>query len=120
VALGEKSLKVCARRKRLILDDGRHKSRLFQALLGLTRDQATLLLDALKTAAVDGEAVAGRFDRYGQRYVIDFEFVGPIGRAMLRSAWIIRPGETAPRLDMLHSLRNRGGKKLCYLGDLNY
>ena len=79
-------------------DDGRHKARLFRDVLGLTRDHATLLLDALKEAAVKGEAVSGRLDRYGQRYVIDFAFVGPTRQAMIRSAWIIRPGETVPRL----------------------
>jgi hypothetical protein len=85
-------------------DDGKHKARLFQDLFGLTRAHATVLLDALKEAAVDGEAVSGRLDRYGQRYVIDFEFVGPTGQAMIRSAWIIRPGETAPRLVTCYSL----------------
>jgi hypothetical protein len=60
--------------------------------------QAVLLLDALREAAVSDNAVPGRLDRYGQWYVIDFEFVGPTGRATLRSAWIIRPDETAPRL----------------------
>ena len=79
-------------------DDGKYKARLFRDLLGLTRDHATLLLDALKEAAADGEAVAGRLDRHGQRYVIDFAFVGPTGQAVIRSAWITRPGETAPRL----------------------
>ena len=84
-------------------DDGKHKARLFQDVLGLTRSHATVLLDVLllnvlKKAAVDGEAIAGRLDRYGQRYVIDCEFVGPTGQAMIRSAWIMRPGETAPRL----------------------
>lgn len=48
--------------------------------------------------AVSGEAVLGHADRYGQRYVVDFELVGPRGRITIRSAWIIRPGETAPRL----------------------
>jgi len=79
-------------------DDGKHKARLFQDLLGLTRDHAPLLLDALKKAAMDGEAISGRLDRYGQRYVIDFELVGPTGQAIIRSAWIMRPGEAAPRL----------------------
>jgi len=79
-------------------DAGKHKARLFRDLLGLTRAHATLLLDALKEAAIDCEAVSGRLDRYGQRYVIDFELVGPTGQAMIRSAWIMRPGETAPRL----------------------
>src|SRR5919204_3901122 len=53
-------------------DDGKYKAKLFQDLLGLTRDHATLLLDALKEAAVAGEAVSGRLDRYGQRYVSPF------------------------------------------------
>ena len=79
-------------------DDGKHKAKLFETVLGLTRDHASLLIDALKEAAVDGEAVPGRLDRYGQRYVMDFEFVGPTGQTTLRSAWIIRPGETTPRL----------------------
>jgi len=47
-------------------DDGKHKARLCRDVLGLTRDHATLLLDALKEAAVAGEAVSGRVDRYGQ------------------------------------------------------
>lgn len=79
-------------------DDGKHKARLFQDLLGLTLDNAQLLLDALKEAAVNGEAVLGKLDKYGQRYVIDFEFAGPNGKAILRSAWIVRADETFPRL----------------------
>ena len=88
-------------------DDGKHKARLFQDVLGLTRAHAAVLLDALKKAAVDGEPVSGRLDRYGQRYVIDFEFVGPTGRAMIRSAWIIRPDEAAPRLVTCDRLRKQ-------------
>ncbi len=45
---------------------------LFQDVLGLTRDHATVPLDALRETAGGGEAVSGRLDRYGQRYVIDF------------------------------------------------
>jgi hypothetical protein len=79
-------------------DDGKHKAQLFRDLLGLTHGHAAWLLDALKEAAANGEAVLGRADRYGQRYVVDFELVGPAGRAMVRAAWIIRTGETVPRL----------------------
>ena len=32
-------------------DDGSHKARLFQALIGLNQDNSTLLLKALRTAA---------------------------------------------------------------------
>jgi hypothetical protein len=79
-------------------DDGKHKAQLFRDLLGLTREHAGMLLDALKEAAVSGEAILGHADRYGQRYIVDFELVGPRGRITIRSAWIIRPDETAPRL----------------------
>ena len=79
-------------------DDGKHKARLFHDLLGLTLDNAPLLLDALKEAAAGGDAVIGKLDKYGQRYVIDFEFAGPGGQATLRSAWMVRTGEEFPRL----------------------
>ena len=79
-------------------DDGRHKAHLFQALTGLNRDNAGLLVDALRQAAASGDTAAGRVDRYGRRYVIDFEFTGPSGTAMIRSAWIVRAGEDMPRL----------------------
>ena len=62
-------------------DDGRHKALLFQEVVGLTLADAHLLLDALKHAAINGDAVFGKRDRYGQRYVLDFEFDGPAGAA---------------------------------------
>jgi hypothetical protein len=79
-------------------DEGKHKARLFQELLGLTLDNSQVLLDALMEAARTGDAVIGKHDKYGQRYVIDFDFAGPDGRVIVRSAWIIRTGEQAPRL----------------------
>lgn len=79
-------------------DDGKNKAFVFQEVLGLTLADAHLLLDALRHAAANDEAVIGKRDRYGQRYVLDFEFSGPTGSAKIRSAWIIRNGEDVPRL----------------------
>lgn len=79
-------------------EDGRHKAALFRDLLGITADNADLLLDALEHAAAGGEAVIGKIDRYGQRFATDFPLTGPAGTAMVRAAWIIRTGETNPRL----------------------
>jgi len=79
-------------------DEGRHKAHLFESLLGISRHNRELLLDAVEQAAVTGEAVLGRLDKYGQRYLIDFDFAGPAGTATIRSAWIIRTGEDFPRL----------------------
>lgn len=47
-------------------DDGKHKAQLFRNLLGLTREHAGMLLDALRGAAVDGEAMLGYEDRDGR------------------------------------------------------
>lgn len=66
-------------------DEGRHKAHLFESLLGINRENAELLLDAVQKAAVTGEAVVGKLDKYGQRYVIDFAFTGPGGTATIRS-----------------------------------
>ena len=79
-------------------DEGRHKAHLFESLLGINRQNVELLLDAVENAAVTGEAVMGKLDKYGQRYVIDFSCSGPGGTATIRSAWIIRSGEDFPRL----------------------
>jgi len=46
-------------------DEGRHKAYLFESLLGITRQNFKLLLDALEEAAASGEAVAGKLDQYG-------------------------------------------------------
>ena len=79
-------------------DDGRHKARLFQALIGLNQNNSTFLLEALRTASATGDAVPGKVDKYGRRYVIDFELEGPKGPIVIRSAWIVRAGEDVPRL----------------------
>jgi hypothetical protein len=79
-------------------EDGQHKARLFESILGLTIDNADQLLEALRNAATAQDVVVGKRDEYGQRYLIDFEFASPSGTATIRSAWIIRNSETVPRL----------------------
>ena len=79
-------------------DDGSHKARLFQALVGLNQSNSSLLLDALHRAAAAGDASPGKSDSYGRRYIIDFEFNGPRGTAVIRSAWIVKADEDVPRL----------------------
>lgn len=79
-------------------DEGRHKAHLFESVLGINQHNADLLLHAIEDAAMSGEAILGKSDQYGQRFVIDFAFTGPNGSATLRSAWIIRRNEDFPRL----------------------
>ena len=79
-------------------DDGSHKARLFQTLVGLNQSNSKLLLDALRRAAAAGDASPGKVDKYGDRYIIDFAFNGPRGTAVIRSAWIVKADEDVPRL----------------------
>ena len=79
-------------------DDGKHKAVLFRELLGITADRVDLLIDGLRQAAIDADVQPGRLDRYGQRYVVDFDLLGPAGRALVRAVWIVPSGQTLPRL----------------------
>ncbi len=79
-------------------DDGRHKAKLFRKLLDIDTESSELLMLALRDAAAHADATLGRKDQYGQRYHINFEFKGCRGRAIIRSAWIVRSGETLPDL----------------------
>jgi hypothetical protein len=77
---------------------GKHKARVFANVLGFTAEHAEELRYALLEAAATAEASPAHVDRFGARYVVDFQMSGPKGIATLRSTWILRQGETAPRL----------------------
>ncbi len=77
---------------------GKHKAHVFGAVLGIRAEHAELLRDTLLEAARNSVASLGESDRYGERYVVDFRYDGPVGSAMVRSVWIVRRGESYPRL----------------------
>jgi hypothetical protein len=76
---------------------GRHKARVFFSALGLTAANAEELRVALVVAARNADAVPGISDRFGVRYIVDFEFMRSERRATIRSNWIVRHGESVPR-----------------------
>jgi hypothetical protein len=43
-----------------------------------------------------------RSDEFGVRYAVEFELVRGKRRAVVRSYWIVRPGETSPRFVTRH------------------
>lgn len=61
---------------------GRHKARVFAAVLGITAAEAGELRQLLLMAAAFNECSIGQTDQYGIRYVIDFD--------VARGAWIGR------------------------------
>jgi hypothetical protein len=67
---------------------GRHKARVFAAVLGLTAADADHVRTALLQAALTEDAISTEQDEFGQRYVIDFWMQGSQGAALVRSAWI--------------------------------
>jgi hypothetical protein len=77
---------------------GRHKARLFTALLGLGVGDAEELRDILLDAARTLDAELGERDEHGQRYRMDFMLTWRGRQTPLRSAWIVRPEEGFPRL----------------------
>jgi hypothetical protein len=79
-------------------EEGKNKARVFGLVLGIELNNARVLIDALRDAAASEDAVVGKADCYGQRYVIDFDLSGPGGTALVRSCWIIRANESIPRL----------------------
>jgi hypothetical protein len=83
---------------------GQHKARVFAAALGLTAEDAEFLRDALLSAVQSYDAVPTEEIEYGQLYVLDFPVSRPVGRAMVRSGWIVRKDEDFPRLTSCYVL----------------
>ncbi len=83
---------------------GRHKARVFQSLLGMTASHAEELRAALLDAALKENATPGVSDRYGTRYTIDFEMKRGELTPNIRSCWIVRSGEIAPRFTTCYIL----------------
>lgn len=77
---------------------GRHKARVFAATLRVQQDAAEWLKKELQKAALGGDATMVREDKYGRRYVLDFECERHQRRATVRSGCILRRGEDFPRL----------------------
>ena len=76
---------------------GRHKARVFQSRLMMGPAHAEELLAALMDAARSQDAKPGASDEYGDRYIIDFEMKRGERKGTIRSCWILRTSENAPR-----------------------
>lgn len=76
---------------------GKHKARVFQAVLGLTADDTEEFVAALADSAHCLDAIIGTSDLFGARYIIDFEFKRANRSAMIRGCWIVLQGEEVAR-----------------------
>ncbi|MGE3240638.1 MAG: DUF6883 domain-containing protein [Pirellulales bacterium] len=76
---------------------GKHKAKVFKASCGLTAEHAEWMRDQLLQAAANDDASSGKQYAFGQRYVIECNLEGPVGKARVVTAWIVRDGEDFPR-----------------------
>lgn len=88
---------------------GRHKARVFHAVLGLTLDDAEFLQATVQRIAAIHEAVSQESTAYGERYVIDFELTTDSGSGIIRTAWLIRTTEAIPRLTSCYVIEDVSG-----------
>jgi hypothetical protein len=86
-------------------DRGKHKSRLFSAILGLDSNDAEWLKNFILEAIQIYPAVPTLLDEYGQRYAVDFPMTRNQNTANIRTTWIIRPNEDFPRLVSCYIVR---------------
>ncbi|MBI4670213.1 MAG: hypothetical protein HY741_00915 [Chloroflexi bacterium] len=84
--------------------EGKHKARLFAAAFGMTARDAAELSEILLQVVKTHDAVFGRRDGYGQRYVIDFMMEWRGRRALVRCAGIIENDSTIPHLTTCYPL----------------
>jgi hypothetical protein len=78
---------------------GRHKARVFESSLGITRENQQLLADALRKTAADSADVISVGDQgFGETFEIRFSLATDKGQATVLSGWIVRRDEDFPRL----------------------
>lgn len=79
-------------------DEGQHKARVFRAALGLGPEDAEWLRDRILKGVRSEEAAKTADTDYGPLYRVDLPVETSRGRAVVRTGWIVRTGETFPRL----------------------
>ncbi|TLD42068.1 MAG: putative adhesin/hemolysin precursor [Candidatus Jettenia ecosi] len=85
-------------------DEGKHKARLFESVLGITADDAEQLRNIILQIVKTHEAKLGRRDEYGQRYTVDFLLEWKGKQAKIRSGWIIEHNSNIPRMTSCYPL----------------
>jgi hypothetical protein len=89
--------------------EGKHKARVFQSKLGITRDDAEELRQQILEKILDSDAIEQQPNPYGRRFTVDVQIVRVekfvLYLAVVRTAWIIRNDEDFPRLASCYILK---------------
>jgi hypothetical protein len=76
---------------------GRHKARVFRDSLGIGQSQAGWLRQQILAALAEADAVELEPDDYGRRWRVDVMVARQNRRAVVRTVWLMRTGESTPR-----------------------
>lgn len=76
---------------------GRHKARVFQEALGIGRNQASWLRRQILEVLTEADAMELGTDDYGRRWRVDIPLTRQSRRVVIRTLWLARNGENAPR-----------------------
>jgi hypothetical protein len=85
-------------------EEGRHKARVFASALGVGPEDADWLRKEILMAVASAEATVETVSPYGMRYVIDVQIRRQGKVARVRTAWMVRAGETIARLTTCYVL----------------
>ena len=77
---------------------GKNKAILFASKLGINLENAELLKQALKEAAINEDVIIQKTNEYGTHYNMKFWLQTEVGESLILAAWIVRSGENFPRL----------------------
>ena len=77
---------------------GKHKAKVFKDAIGFTQKDGALLIQLIKTAVLEQEALKNNVDEFGTRFSVEFEYSNDIGSVIIRTAWIVKAGENIARL----------------------
>ena len=85
--------------------EGKNKAILFANKLGITLENAELLKQALKKAAINEDVVIQKTNEYGKYYNMKFWLKTEVGESLILAAWIILSGEIFPRLTSCYPVK---------------
>ena len=77
---------------------GKHKAKVFRSVLGFTESDAAELKADIESQVRTNPCELGRKDQYGQRYTVEIPIKRGGSKAIVRTAWILKQNEDAPRL----------------------
>lgn len=77
---------------------GKHKAKVFKSVLGLIDSDAKILREIIIRELPHSEINEHYSDKHGKRYVVDIQINRNNTVVILRTAWIVKNGESVPRL----------------------